>query len=246
MTQSLWLVFLAALLTALATGLGALPLLMAREMPRAFLGIANAAAAGLMVGASHALIAEGSALDAWRTVAGLVVGVVFIAIGFRVLRGRENLQFGALEGASAAKAMLIVAVMTLHSMAEGVGVGVAFGGGEGLAQFVTIAIAVHNIPEGLAISLVLVPRGVSVLRAAGWSVFSSLPQPLLAVPAFLFVTTFAPLLPYGFGFAAGAMIFVAIGELLPDALKDASHAAVAGAFSLALAAMLAFQLLIRG
>jgi zinc transporter, ZIP family len=50
---------------------------------------------------------------------------------------------------------------------------------------------------------VLVPRGVSWSRAAFWSVFSSLPQPLMAVPAFVFVETFKPLLPYGLGFAAG-------------------------------------------
>ena len=86
--------------------------------------------------------------------------------------------------------MIIVAVMTVHSAAEGVGVGVAFGGGEAIGFLTAFAIAVHNIPEGLAISLVLVPRGVSVLHAAGWSMVSSLPQPLLALPAFLFVESF--------------------------------------------------------
>ncbi len=80
--------------------------------------------------------------------------------------------------------------MTVHSFAEGIGVGVAFGADESLGLVTAIAIAIHNIPEGLAISLVLVPQGVSVLRAAGWSVFSSLPQPLVAVPAFLFVAFF--------------------------------------------------------
>jgi hypothetical protein len=72
--------------------------------------------------------------------------------------------------------------MTAHSFAEGVGVGAAFGSGESLGLVTAIAIAIHNIPEGLAISLVLVPQGVSVLRAAGSSVFSSVPQPLVASP----------------------------------------------------------------
>ena len=109
--------------------------------------------------------------------------------------------------------------MTLHSFAEGVGVGVAFGVEESFGLLIGLAIAVHNIPEGLAISLVLVPRGASPRTAAAWSVFSSLPQPVMAVPAFLFVETFAVFLPIGLGFAAGAMLWLVITDLLPEALE---------------------------
>jgi zinc transporter ZupT len=139
---------------------------------------------------------------------------------------------------------MIVAVMTAHSFSEGVGVGVSYGGGEELGAFITAAIAVHNIPEGLAISLVLVPRGVSVLGAAGWSIFSSLPQPLMAVPAFVFVEAFTPFLPAGLGFAAGAMIWMVLAELRPDALAAAPGRVVAAAGILSFAAMMAFQELV--
>jgi zinc transporter ZupT len=125
-----------------------------------------------------------------------------------------------------------------------VGIGVAFGGGEALGVFIAIAIAVHNIPEGLAISLVLVPRGTSVSRAAGWSIFSSLPQPLMAVPAFVFVETFEPFLPVGLGFAAGAMLWLVASALLPEAFREARPAAVAVAVALSAGAMIAFQLLL--
>jgi ZIP family zinc transporter len=85
-----------------------------------------------------------------------------------------------------------------------------------------------------------------VRRAAAWSVFSSLPQPLLAVPAFLFDETFHPWLPVGLGFAAGAMIWMVFAELLPEALEDAPSASVATAVTLSLMAMIGFQWFLRG
>lgn len=217
MTTSVWWVFVAALITALATGLGALPFLVARMTGLVWLGIANAVAAGVMLAASVGLFREGIEYSGWRTAAGAAIGVLLIIAVRRSLRGHEHLEVGALRGGDARKAVMIVAVMTAHSFTEGVGVGVAYGGGEELGAFITAAIAIHNIPEGLAISLVLVPRGVSVLTAAMWSVFSSLPQPLMAVPSFLFVEAFEPLLPAGLGFAAGAMVYMVVAELVPEA-----------------------------
>jgi len=216
--NALW-VGLAALVTALATGLGALPFVFFGDMSRRWLGVSNAIAAGFMLSASGALLIEGGIRDVWRTAAGAAVGAVFIYATHRMLRGYD-LEFGELRGADAMKGVLIVGVMTLHSFSEGVGVGVSYGGGAELGIFITIAIAIHNIPEGLAISLVLVPRGASVRSAAWWSIFSSLPQPLVAVPAFLFVEQFSRFLSVGLGFAGGAMIWLVLAELLPDARAE--------------------------
>lgn len=238
-------VFWFALITALATGLGAVPFLFIRRLSRRWLGLSNAVAAGLMAAASLGLIREGLAYGAWRVAAGALSGLVFIVATQRILEDREEFSVGRLQGADALKALMIVGVMTLHSFTEGVGVGVSFGGGEALGLFITIAIAVHNIPEGLAISLVLVPRGESVWRAAGWSVFSSLPQPLLAVPAYLFVEAFREFLPAGLGFAAGAMLWMSLAELVPEAVEDASGRGVAVTLVLSGALMLWFQAWLR-
>lgn len=235
-----------ASLTAVATGLGAVPLLFRDHLARRFLGLGNGVAAGLMLAASFRLIDEGIGYGMGRTLLGVVVGLAAIVAAQRLLSRYDHLHVGALEGADALKALLILGVMTLHSFAEGIGVGVSFGDGVTFGVFITIAIAVHNIPEGVAISLVLVPRGVPVWRAALWSIFSSLPQPLMAVPAFLFVLAFRPFLPVGLGLAAGAMIWMAVSELLPDALDEAPKEQVAIAVTLAAAAMVGFQVLIGG
>lgn len=237
-------VLLFASLTAAATGLGALPLLVRRRVPERWVGLGNGVAAGLMIAASFRLIDEGTAYGMTRTVAGVLLGLVSIVLAQRILGRFDDLHVGQLEGADATKALLILGVMTLHSFAEGVGVGVSFGGGATFGVFITLAIAIHNIPEGLAISLVLVPRGVPVWRAALWSVFSSLPQPLMAVPAFLFVLAFEPVLPVGLGLAAGAMIWMAVSEILPDALTAAPHDQVGIAATLAAVVMVVLQVVL--
>lgn len=238
------IVFVVALVTALATGLGAVPFFFARQPSRTWLGTANSLAAGLMLGASAGLLYEGATYGLERTAAGAVVGAAFIFVSRRFIDSHGALHLGSLEGADARKALLIVGIMTIHSFAEGVGVGVAFGVEETLGVLIGLAIAVHNIPEGLAISLVLVPRGTSPRTAAAWSVFSSLPQPLMAVPAFLFVEQFSEFLPIGLGFAAGAMVWLVAADLVPEALETSRPVAVACTATASAAAMLAFVLLL--
>jgi ZIP family zinc transporter len=129
------------------------------------------------------------------------------------------------------KLVLILGVLTVHSFPEGVAVGVSFAelGFEGgvamfgltvpvLAIFMTVAISIHNVPEGLAISIPLRAMDVGEWRMVGAAVFSSLPQPIGAVIAFAFVRWAREFLPFGFGFAAGAMIYLVLSEFVPEAL----------------------------
>lgn len=241
---SILTVFAAAMITALATGLGALPFLFVKTLDRFWISIANAMAGGLMLAATHSLVAEGIELSPERLIFGMMLGLAGIVAAKHWLDDADHVEIASLGGIDARKAFLIIAVMTAHSFAEGVGVGVSFGGSGDLATFITAAIAVHNIPEGLAISLVLVPRGTPVWQAALWSVFSSLPQPIAAVPAYLAVEEFTPFLPVGFGIAAGAMIWMVFSELIPDANRSASPGTVGIVVTLSFAVMLAFQYLV--
>ncbi|MCH8485824.1 MAG: ZIP family metal transporter [Candidatus Cyclonatronum sp.] len=242
-----WFVFVAAGITALTTGFGALPFLFTRSISRSWLGYGNALAAGLMLGASLGLLIEGATIadvsnPFWRTLAGALTGAVLVVLAHKLLKGREDdLSVGNIQGANAVKILLIVGIMTAHSFAEGIGVGVSYGETEAFGVFITIAIAIHNIPEGLAISLVLLPRGSSIRAAAVWSIFSSLPQPLMAVPAFWFVLTFKPFLPFGLGLAAGAMLWMVARELLPEALAEVPARIVYLLTGLTGLAMMAFQ-----
>lgn len=211
----------------MATGLGALPFLVTPRPGLARLRVANALATGLMVGASLGLLVEGGRLGVGRTLLGAALGWLGMA------------ALGSL-GAGRSPGALVVGVMTVHSAAEGVGIGVSFGTGAVFGLLVALAIAVHNVAEGLAISLVLVPRGASVAAAAAWSVFSSLPQPVFAVPAFLFVSEFESILPAGLGFAAGAMAWLALTRLAPESRPRY----LAGVAVPAALAMVAFQLLL--
>jgi len=232
-------VFVLAGITALATGLGAVPFAFIRTVSPRVVANSNAIAAGLMLGATFGLMVEGTAFGAVQTLIGAQLGVGFVLITSRLLD--HDVEFGGLTGASARKVLLVLLVMTVHSVSEGVAVGASFAGGAALATFVTVAIAVHNIPEGLAISAVLRPQGKSLWACAGWSVFSSLPQPIMAVPAFLFVESVRPALPYAMGFAAGAMVLMVLQELLPEAYEEGRRSVVGLLVSLTLFAMILFQ-----
>lgn len=100
--------------------------------------------------------------------------------------------------------------------------GVSFSGRRGWAQgtLVTLAIGLHNVPEGLAVATVMAARGATPQKAFLWTVLSSMPQALVAVPSYLFVEAFTALLPVALGFAAGCMLWIVFAELMPEALEQ--------------------------
>mmetsp|Transcript_1766 Transcript_1766/g.5359 ORF Transcript_1766/g.5359 Transcript_1766/m.5359 type:complete len:345 (-) Transcript_1766:38-1072(-) len=248
---SIWWVSVNTILMAIASGFGALPFFFVRSIDRRWLGIANALASGVMLAASFGLIYEGldgshAASNLPRLIVGLLLGLIFIVASQKAVDGHE-ISMGQLQGMDAKKAMMVMGIMTLHSFSEGLGVGVSYGGSNGSRQgmVTTWAIALHNIPEGLAVALVAIPRGESKWRAAAWAVFSSLPQPIVAIPAYMFVEWFSFVLPVGLGCAAGTMIWMVFAELIPDAMKTTDSHSIATVLTLSLTAQVALQSLIE-
>jgi len=226
------LVFVAGLITALATGLGALPFFVVDDVSERWRVALWGLASGIMVAASvFGLIFEGLAEGTVpEIIPGLLAGALLVAVASRLI---DDHEFAPREIAQAdfEKLVLILGVLTVHSFPEGVAVGVSFAdlnleGGLAvggfvvpvLAVFMTLAISIHNVPEGLAVSIPLHELGMSRARMVGAAVFTSLPQPLGAVIAFGFVRWAREFLPFGFGFAAGAMIYLVATEFVPEAL----------------------------
>ncbi len=237
-------VILYSALTAVATGLGVVPLIFSKAIPTRLMSLASAFASGLLLAATFQLINKGSTDNPATTIFGIIVGLALITISRKWLERRASPDVGELAKADVLKAVVMVGVMTIHSFPEGVAVGLALGQNLSFGFLISFVIALHNIPEGLAIGLVLVPRGVKTWKAGLWSVFSSLPQPLMAVPAFILVGAFEPLLPFGLGLAAGAMIWMIGAEVLPDACGKASPRSIGVALTVGVVLMLVIEFLI--
>ncbi|KAK9814832.1 hypothetical protein WJX72_012324 [[Myrmecia] bisecta] len=242
---AIW-VFVLTCLMAAASGLGATPFLFVGSLSKEWTALANAMACGVMLAASFDLVHEGQPYGANLVILGVVLGAAFIKASQEFLDQYEDVRFESLKGASARKTLLIVGIMGAHALGEGSGVGVSFCGNRGWAQgvLVTLAIGLHNIPEGLAVATVLVARGISARNAMLWAIATSLPQAVVALPAFLFVDAFQSFLPIALGFAAGCMIWMVFAELLPDALEDAKHSKVATAATMSAAWLEALRMML--
>lgn len=263
--ENLVLVFVAGLVTAMATGIGALPFFFVDDFSDRWNVALWGLASGIMVSVSlfglvDAGLAYASGGFPTLLVGGLLAGILLVEVSDRVL---DSIELGdvarkhdhGVDGTDEAQTdgtdhddppleakafvqgdlktlVLILGILTVHSFPEGVAVGVSFAeiGLDGgvpvlgfsvplLAVFMTVAISIHNIPEGTAIAIPMRAMGLSNWRMVGAAVFSSLPQPLGAVIAFTFVSWAEAFLPFGFGFAAGAMVYLVATEFIPRALE---------------------------
>jgi len=241
--STVWQVFWVALLTDLACGLGAVPFAFTKVMSSRWQGLSYAFAGGMMVSAAtFSLAAQGIEHGgaAWEIVLGLLGGAAFFWWTATLL-DKKDWTIGDLSVADSRKSVLLILTMTIHSIPEGLAIGVGYATGQlKFGLLLAMAIGVHNIPEGIAISLPLKAKGVSTWKCFWYAVLTSVPQPLFAVPAFLFFSAFKPLLPVGLGFAGGAMIYLVIAELIPECSALCTKHETAWGFMLGLVMMLLF------
>ena len=220
------------------TALGAAAVFMLKDISRRVIDGMLGFAAGVMIAASYwSLLApaiemsEGKDIPAWfPAAAGFILGGVFLwgidkilphlHVGFR-LEEAEGIK------TSWRRSVLLVSAITLHNIPEGLAVGVAFGAvaagfpSATLAGAITLAvgIGIQNFPEGFCVSMPLRREGMSRLKSFWYGQLSAVVEPVAGVIGAATVIIAQPLLPYALAFAAGAMIFVVVEEVIPESQR---------------------------
>jgi len=226
---------LATCFTWAMTAIGAATVFIARDMSRKVLDGMLGFAAGVMIAASYwSLLAPAIEMSEGKDIPGWLPATVGFLMGGIFLRGIDkilpHLHIGLpteeAEGIKTSwqRSTLLVLAITLHNIPEGLAVGVAFGSvAAGLpsatfggATALAIGIGIQNFPEGLAVSMPLRREGMSRGRSFWYGQLSGIVEPIAGIIGAALVLVSQPILPYAMGFAAGAMIFVVVEEVVPE------------------------------
>ncbi|SDM56066.1 zinc transporter, ZIP family [Oryzisolibacter propanilivorax] len=229
---------------ALATAIGTVPVLLSRELSERVQDTLFGFGAGVMLAASaFSLIIPG--LEAARSAqvfgggpwaAGGVVGSA-IVLGALALLAMDRLLphehfIKGREGAAARKlhrTWLFVIAIALHNLPEGLAIGVGYAANEGVrANALAMGIAIQDVPEGLVVAVALLAAGYGRAFAVSLGMASGLVEPIGAVLGAAIVSYSAALMPWGLGFAAGAMLFVISHEIIPESHRKGHEAFATG------------------
>ena len=224
---------IATLFTWGLTALGASLVFFVKTMNRTFLDLMLGFTGGVMVAASFwSLLAPGIEMSEGEgfvkvipAAVGFGLGAIFIFALDKVLP-HLHINFKESEGIKTPwhRTTLLVLAITLHNIPEGLAVGVLFGGvAAGIpeaslsgAVALAIGIGIQNFPEGIAVSMPMRRQGASRFKSFWYGQLSAIVEPVAAVLGAVAVTFFTPILPYALAFAAGAMIFVVVEEVIPE------------------------------
>jgi zinc transporter, ZIP family len=232
---------LATTFTWLMTAAGASLVFFFRSMSRKWLDTMLGFTGGVMIAASFwSLLAPSIAMaeDTWGeklawipAASGFLLGAMFIFMLDKILPHLHlNMEEKTVEGPKTDwnRTILLVMAITLHNIPEGLAVGVAFGAVAqnlphadlGAAVALAIGIGLQNFPEGLAVAMPLRRSGLSARKSFWWGQLSAIVEPIAGVVGAAAVLVAQPVLPYALAFAAGAMIFVVVEEVIPETQQD--------------------------
>jgi ZIP family zinc transporter len=252
MSLDLWVqALLGGIFTWFVTALGASLVFFFKSISKNVLGMMYGIAAGVMVAASFwsllapgIEVAEEQGLIAWLVAAiGFALGGIFLYAADKIIPhihfGKTNVKEGL--STKMKRSILLVFSIALHNIPEGLAIGVAFGaigattGNVEAATISAIALAlgigIQNFPEGAAVSIPLSQEKMGKKKAFMWGQASAIVEPIFAVIGAVLVTSMSVILPYALTFAAGAMIYVVVEELIPEAQENTNsgtHYAVLG------------------
>ena len=237
--------FIATLFTWFLTALGAGMVFFFKRIERKVLDAMLGFAAGVMIAASYWSLlapaiemAEASGGPAWvPATVGFLLGGAFLWIVDKLLpHVHPGFPRSEAEGISTSwrRSVLLVLAITIHNIPEGLAVGVAFGAlaadlpsaSLGAAMALAVGIGIQNFPEGTAVSVPLRREGMSRLKSFWYGQLSGVVEPVAGVLGAVAVIYMRPVLPYALAFAAGAMIYVVIEELIPESQAE-KHSDVA-------------------
>ncbi|MGA0212015.1 MAG: ZIP family metal transporter [Flavobacteriaceae bacterium] len=227
----------ASIFTWVITALGASIVFFVKTMNRAVLDGLLGFTGGVMVAASFwSLLAPGIEMSPGTGFVKVIPSIIGFGLGALIIFGLDkilphvHINFKKSECIKTPwrRTTLMVMAITLHNIPEGLAVGVLFGGvAAGIpeasiagALALAIGIGIQNFPEGIAVSMPMRRQGVSRLKCFWYGQLSAIVEPIAAVIGAMAVTFFTPILPYALAFAAGAMIFVVVEEVIPETQQD--------------------------
>jgi ZIP family zinc transporter len=230
---------LATLFTWGLTALGASLVFFFKKMNRALFDGMLGFTGGVMVAASFwSLLAPGIEMSKGEGFIKVIPAVVGFALGALFIFGLDkvlphlhvNFKMSEKEGVKTPwhRSVLLTLAITLHNIPEGLAIGVLFGGAAmglegasiGGAVALAMGIGLQNFPEGFAVAMPLRGQGLSRWKSFNYGQLSAIVEPVAAVLGAWAVMTFEPILPYALCFAAGAMIFVVVEEVIPESQQD--------------------------
>jgi ZIP family zinc transporter len=225
----------------LATSAGALLVFFFRRIGRLEYSAMLAFAAGMMGYSAIEMLAQSHASGQDIVIViGLALGIGALILTDRLLPHVHRHALGKEIAEPRKKAILIVGTIALHNIPEGFAIAAAFAQSNILGWFVASSIAIQDFPEGALISAPLAAYGMGKRESAGYGILSGAIEAVAALAGYVFLSAMAGLVPLALSFSAGAMGYVVLAELLPDATEEGMEKVAAMSFIIG--AMVAFAL----